>query len=66
MESFSKNGIPTSITYELKDRLVKAGFVNEHLTVTPLPVNHDGKSGDLFWYVVVVNNLADSQINNTS
>jgi hypothetical protein len=50
MDAFSAKGIPPSITSELKDRLIKAGFVSEVLTITPLPVNHEGKRGSLFWY----------------
>lgn len=49
MNAFRAKGISLSITGEIKDRLVEAGFVNEVLTITPLPVNHDGKRGELLW-----------------
>lgn len=50
MDAFSSKDIPPAISCELKDRLVKAGFVNETLKITPLPINHDGKRGKLMWY----------------
>lgn len=49
MKGFSLKGIPGSVSGELKDRLVAAGFVNEKLQITPLPINHDGKRGKLVW-----------------
>jgi hypothetical protein len=49
MGVFSSLSIPPRITTELLDRLLKTGFVNEKLEVIPLPVNHDGKRGELMW-----------------
>jgi hypothetical protein len=49
MGGFSLKGIPAKVSSELKDRLIKAGFVNEKLEITPLPINHDGKRGELVW-----------------
>lgn len=46
---FSTHGLPTKIGEELEDRLVIAGFVNQVLEITPLPLNHDGKRGELLW-----------------
>jgi SAM-dependent methyltransferase len=47
--SFGARDIPKILGTELEDRLLKAGFVNEVLQVTPLPLNHDGKGGELLW-----------------
>jgi hypothetical protein len=49
---FSSRGIPPKIALELEGRLIKAGFENQVLKVTPLPINHTGKAGKLMWYVV--------------
>jgi hypothetical protein len=46
---FKSKGIPTRISTELESRLAKAGFVNEKLEITPLPINHNGKRGELLW-----------------
>lgn len=45
----SSRGMPKQIAAELEHRLVKAGFVNQVSKITPLPMNHSGKAGDLFW-----------------
>jgi hypothetical protein len=47
--SFGARGIPKELGTELEDRLLRAGFINEVLQVTPLPLNHDGKGGELLW-----------------
>jgi hypothetical protein len=49
MDMFEPKGIPPRICAELEDRLVRAGFVNAILEVTPLLLNHDGKRGELLW-----------------
>jgi hypothetical protein len=53
MDMFESKGIPPRICAELKDRLVKAGFVNENVEIVPLPMNHDGKRGELLWYIIM-------------
>jgi hypothetical protein len=45
----SSRGMPKKISGELEHRLNKAGFVNQVLRITPLPMNHSGKAGKLFW-----------------
>jgi hypothetical protein len=50
MKVFTYSNIPTSVCAELKDRLIKAGFLNEVVEITPLPINHEGKRGELIWY----------------
>lgn len=42
-------GLPPNIANELKDRLVKAGFVDVVVKSTPIPLNHGGKAGELLW-----------------
>jgi hypothetical protein len=42
-------GMPPKISFELEDRLVKAGFVNTVLKVSQLKMNHTDKAGTLFW-----------------
>lgn len=49
MNVFRSLGIPARISTELLDRLIQAGFVNEKLDVTPIPINYDGKRGELMW-----------------
>jgi hypothetical protein len=49
MDVFESKCIPRRICAELEDRLLKAGFVNEISEVIPLPLNHDGKRGELLW-----------------
>lgn len=53
MGMFSAAGIPTKICEELEARIVNAGFVNPTKIVTPLPLNHDGKRGELVWYDII-------------
>lgn len=61
MDTFQSKGIPPSISRELKDRLIRAGFVNEKLEIHPLPINHDGKRGELMWYLRILCNQVKSQ-----
>lgn len=49
MAVFGTLGMPIRICEELESRLLKAGFVNQVLQITPLPINHDGKGGELLW-----------------
>jgi hypothetical protein len=46
--SISRGMIPT-IARELKDRLLKAGFVKPVVKITRIPLNHGGKIGELLW-----------------
>jgi hypothetical protein len=48
-------GMPKKITAQLEEFLIKTGFVNQTLKITPLPLNHEGnlcesgKLGRLLW-----------------
>ncbi|GAN05891.1 methyltransferase type 11 [Mucor ambiguus] len=41
--------MPTKVACEIEDRLIKAGFVNTNLKMTPLKLNHTDKAGKLLW-----------------
>lgn len=49
MTAFTHVNIPSSICADLKDRLTKAGFLNEVVEIIPLAINHGGKRGELIW-----------------
>lgn len=46
---FAAAGFPKNLCRELEDRLKQAGFVNPTLQITPIPLNHSGQGGELFW-----------------
>ncbi|KAK4520368.1 uncharacterized protein ATC70_008502 [Mucor velutinosus] len=41
--------IPASIALGLDDRVSNAGFDVERIIITPMPINHKGKAGELLW-----------------
>lgn len=54
----NSRNIPLTISVELEERLIKAGFVDVVVKVTGIPLNHGGKVGELLWadYKHVYNN----------
>lgn len=46
-------GMPNKVACELESRLIKAGFVNQKLKITPLKLNHTDKAGTLLWYEIL-------------
>lgn len=45
----TSRGLPAHIATELKDRLIKAGFVDVVVKSTPIPLNQDDKISQLLW-----------------
>jgi hypothetical protein len=43
MKEFVYSGIPTHLCAVLQDRLVRAGFADEMLEITSIPINHGDK-----------------------
>jgi hypothetical protein len=48
---FVARGLPKEVCGQMENRIIRAGFEKQVLKITPLPVNHNGKAGRLFWYV---------------
>ncbi|KAI8371069.1 S-adenosyl-L-methionine-dependent methyltransferase [Blakeslea trispora] len=48
-KSTASRGIQFEIGEELEDRVQKAGFENVHVKKLEIPLNHNGKIGELFW-----------------
>jgi hypothetical protein len=42
-------GFPPRIGSELKQRLLRAGFVNVRVKITNIPLNHSNRVGELLW-----------------
>jgi hypothetical protein len=46
---FKVLGISANVCAQLKERLIRSGIVNQVLKVRTLPLDHDGKRGELLW-----------------
>ncbi|KAK4520336.1 uncharacterized protein ATC70_008470 [Mucor velutinosus] len=48
-DMLNSRNMPNKAACEIEDRLIKAGFVNTNLKITPLKLNHTDKTGKLLW-----------------
>ncbi|KAL7314057.1 hypothetical protein PS15m_007713 [Mucor circinelloides] len=48
-DMLKSRNMPNKVACELEDRLIRAGFVNTKLKMTPLKLNHTDKAGKLLW-----------------